>query len=128
MHIVLRLIVTLLASVLGSVLGFGAVALIFLVLHLDAGIGGGLIALLVGIIGGVATQWGPAIGALIMVGIQELFRTAIFGLAPKWVSQGHAMAFGLLVGFTILFMSNGVVGDWVKIKRLLVRGSSEGAS
>jgi branched-chain amino acid transport system permease protein len=85
-------------------------------------------AILVGIIGGVATIWGPAIGALIMVGIQELFRTAIFGLAPKWVSQGHAMAFGILVVLTILFMSNGVVGDWSKIKRLFIRKSPEAAS
>jgi branched-chain amino acid transport system permease protein len=83
-------------------------------------------AILVGIIGGVATLWGPAVGALVMVGIQELFRTAIFGLAPKWVSQGHAMAFGILVVLTILFMSNGVVGDWLKIKRLFFRRSSEG--
>jgi branched-chain amino acid transport system permease protein len=85
-------------------------------------------AILVGIIGGVATLWGPALGALIMVGIQELFRTAIFGLAPKWVSQGHAMAFGLLVVLTILFMSNGVVGDWEKIKRLFIRKSAEGSA
>jgi branched-chain amino acid transport system permease protein len=85
-------------------------------------------AILVGIIGGVATLWGPALGALIMVGIQELFRTAIFGLAPKWVSQGHAMAFGLLVVLTILFMSNGVVGDWVKIKRLFIRKSAAGSA
>jgi branched-chain amino acid transport system permease protein len=78
-------------------------------------------AILVGIIGGVGTLWGPAIGALVMVGIQELFRTAIFGLAPHWISQGHAMAFGLLVVLTILFMSNGVVGDWSKIKKLFYR-------
>jgi hypothetical protein len=44
------------------------------------------------------------------------------------VSQGHAMAFGLLVVLTILFMSNGVVGDWLKIKRLFVRKSAEGSS
>lgn len=48
MHIVIRLIITLLASVLGFVSGFGAIALVFLVLHIDAGIGGGLIALLAG--------------------------------------------------------------------------------
>ncbi len=78
-------------------------------------------AILVGIIGGVGTLWGPAIGALIMVGIQELFRTAIFGLAPHWISQGHAMAFGLLVVLTILFMSNGVVGDWDKIKKVFIK-------
>jgi branched-chain amino acid transport system permease protein len=78
-------------------------------------------SILVGIIGGVATLWGPALGGLVMVGIQELFRSAIFGLAPKWVSQGHAMAFGLLVVLTILFMSNGLVGDWPKIKKIFIR-------
>lgn len=56
MHIVLRLIGSLLASVLGFILGFGAVALILLVLQIDAGIGGGLIAVLMGIIGGIAAM------------------------------------------------------------------------
>ncbi len=81
-------------------------------------------AILVGIIGGVATIWGPAIGALVMVGIQELFRTSIFGLAPQWVSQGHALAFGLLVVLTILFLSNGLVGDWAKIKGVFIKKPS----
>ena len=85
-------------------------------------------AILVGIIGGVATLWGPAIGALVMVGIQELFRTAVFGLAPKWVSQGHALAFGLLVVLTILYLSNGLVGDWPKIKKMLFRKAPQEAS
>jgi branched-chain amino acid transport system permease protein len=78
-------------------------------------------AILVGIIGGVATLWGPAIGAFVMVGIQELFRSAFFGLAPKWVSQGHALAFGILVVLTILYMSNGIVGDWHKIRKIFLR-------
>ncbi|HSO72287.1 MAG TPA: branched-chain amino acid ABC transporter permease [Thermodesulfobacteriota bacterium] len=81
-------------------------------------------AILVGILGGVATLWGPTVGALVMVGIQELFRTAFFGLAPKWVSQGHALAFGLLVVLTILYLSNGLVGDWGKIKGFFVRKPS----
>ncbi|MGA3085460.1 MAG: branched-chain amino acid ABC transporter permease [Thermodesulfobacteriota bacterium] len=85
-------------------------------------------AILVGIIGGVGTLWGPAVGALVMVGIQELFRTAFFGLAPKWVSQGHAMAFGILVVLTILFMSNGIVGDWPRIKRIFLKKSSQEAA
>jgi branched-chain amino acid transport system permease protein len=59
-----------------------------------------------------------------MVGIQELFRTAFFGLAPKWVSQGHALAFGLLVVLTILYLSNGLVGDWGKIKGFFVKKPS----
>jgi branched-chain amino acid transport system permease protein len=81
-------------------------------------------AILVGILGGVATLWGPTVGALVMVGIQELFRTAFFGLAPKWVSQGHALAFGLLVVLTILYLSNGLVGDWGKIKGIFVKKPS----
>jgi branched-chain amino acid transport system permease protein len=76
-----------------------------------------IMAILVGIVGGVATMMGPAVGAFIMVGVQETFRSAIFGLAPKWVSQGHALVFGLIVIFVILFMANGVVGDWAKIKK-----------
>ena len=80
-----------------------------------------IMAILVGIIGGVATIWGPAVGAFIMIGIQETFRSALFGLAPKWVSESHVLVFGLLVIFVILFMANGVVGDWPKIKRLFVR-------
>ncbi len=80
-----------------------------------------IMAILVGIIGGVATIWGPAVGAFIMIGVQETFRSALFGLAPRWVSQAHVLVFGLLVIFVILFMANGVVGDWPKIKRLFLR-------
>jgi branched-chain amino acid transport system permease protein len=80
-----------------------------------------IMAILVGIIGGVATIWGPAAGAFIMIGVQETFRSAFFGLAPSWVSESHVLVFGLLVIFVILFMANGVVGDWGKIRRLFVR-------
>jgi len=31
------------------------------------------------------------------------------------------MAFGLLVIFVIMFLANGVVGDWPKIKRNVLR-------
>jgi branched-chain amino acid transport system permease protein len=80
-----------------------------------------IMAILVGIVGGVATIMGPAVGAFIMVGLQETFRSAFFGLAPKWTSEAHALVFGLLVIFVILFLPNGVVGDWLKIKRNVFR-------
>ena len=76
-----------------------------------------IMAILVGIVGGVATIMGPAVGAFVMVGVQETFRSAFFGLAPKWVSESHALVFGLLVIFVIMFLANGIVGDWAKIKR-----------
>ncbi len=80
-----------------------------------------IMAILVGIVGGVATIWGPAVGAFIMVGLQETFRSSFFGLAPKWISQAHALAFGLLVIFVIMYLPNGIVGDWATIKRLVFR-------
>jgi branched-chain amino acid transport system permease protein len=85
-----------------------------------------IMAILVGIVGGVATIMGPAVGAFIMVGVQETFRSAFFGLAPKWISQGHALVFGLIVIFVIMFMANGVVGDWGKIKKTLFRIKASG--
>jgi branched-chain amino acid transport system permease protein len=80
-----------------------------------------IMAILVGIVGGVATAMGPAVGAFIMVGLQETFRSAFFGVAPAWTSEAHALVFGLLVIFVILFLPNGIVGDWSKIKRNVFR-------
>jgi len=77
-----------------------------------------IMAILVGIIGGVGTIMGPAVGAFIMVLLQETFRSSFFGLFPRWVSETHALAFGLLVIFVIRFMANGIVGDWPKIRKL----------
>jgi len=85
-----------------------------------------IITILVGIIGGVGTIWGPAVGAVIMVLVQELFRSSFFGFAPDWVSRFHAMAFGLLVIFVILYMAGGVVGDWDLIaKKFRLKKSAE---
>ncbi len=78
-----------------------------------------IITILVGIIGGVGTIWGPAVGAVVMVLVQELFRSSIFGLAPSWVSGMHAFVFGLLVIFVILYMAGGILGDWDLIKKKL---------
>jgi len=77
-----------------------------------------IMAILVAIIGGAGTIWGPAVGAFIMVLLQETFRSSFFGIFPKWVSEAHALAFGLLVIFVIRYMTNGIVGDWVKVQRL----------
>ncbi|GLI32936.1 branched-chain amino acid ABC transporter permease [Desulforhabdus amnigena] len=80
-----------------------------------------IMAILVGIIGGVGTLWGPPAGAFIMVLLQETFRSSFFGLLPSWVSESHVLVFGLLVIFVIRFMANGLVGDWPKIQQLWSR-------
>ena len=83
-----------------------------------------VMAILVGIIGGVGTLWGPALGAFIMVWLQETFRSSFFGLFPRWVSEAHVLVFGLLVIFVIRYLANGIVGDWSKIRKLWAKEKS----
>ncbi len=93
-----------------------------------------IMAILVGIVGGVSTVYGPAVGAFIMVLVQELIRTGGFGFltwlakttgwpfmtaVTKYVSEAHVLTFGLLVVIVILYLPNGVVGDWLSLKKNL---------
>lgn len=80
-----------------------------------------IMAILVGIIGGVGTIWGPPAGAFIMVFLQETFRSSFFGILPRWVSEAHILVFGLLVILVIRYLANGIIGDWPKIRRLWAR-------
>jgi branched-chain amino acid transport system permease protein len=95
-----------------------------------------VMAILVAIVGGVGTIYGPTIGAFIMVAFQEIFRTGFFGLfeylgkatgASAFTSlsdaihKAHVLGFGILVIVVILYLPNGVVGDWEKIKRNVFR-------
>ncbi|MFH0823567.1 MAG: branched-chain amino acid ABC transporter permease [Pseudomonadota bacterium] len=96
-----------------------------------------IMAILVGIVGGVGTVHGPAVGAFIMVLVDELFRSGGFGLLSalgksygwgsmttvvKYVSEAHTLVFGVIVILVILYLPNGVVGDWPVIKRFIFRG------
>lgn len=85
-----------------------------------------IMAILVSIIGGVGTIWGPPLGAFIMVWLQETFRSSLFGLAPKWISEAHVLAFGILVIVVIRYLPNGIIGDWEKIVSLFFRKPSLG--
>jgi len=95
-----------------------------------------IMAILVGIVGGVGTVYGPAVGAFVMVAVQEVFRTAGFGtlkalskalgggfmdVVVKYVSEAHVLTFGALVVLVILVMPNGVVGDWRRIKGIFLK-------
>jgi len=88
-----------------------------------------IMAILVGIVGGVGTPYGPAVGAIVMVIVQELFRTGMFGLiestakatgsdfiviVASYITKAHVLAFGILVVIVIRYMPNGIVGDLEK--------------
>jgi branched-chain amino acid transport system permease protein len=95
-----------------------------------------IMAILVGIVGGVGTIYGPTVGAFIMVAVQEIFRTGGFGalhaidkatgwpfvaVLAKYISEAHVLSFGVLVIIVILFLPNGIVGDWQLIKNKFVK-------
>jgi branched-chain amino acid transport system permease protein len=95
-----------------------------------------VMAILVAIVGGVGTIYGPAVGAFVMVAVQEFFRSGFFGSlaflgkqtgsaavtkALDIVQHAHVLVFGVLVVVVILFLPNGIVGDWEKIKRVVFR-------
>ncbi len=72
-----------------------------------------IMAILVAIVGGAATLWGRP-WALSSWCWCRKHSAARFSASPKWISQGHALVFGLLVIFVIMFLSNGIVGTGVK--------------
>jgi len=89
-----------------------------------------IMAILVGIVGGVGTIYGPVVGAFIMVAVHEFFRTGFFGFfkgvaaltgsefintISKYAMEAHVLGFGILVVLVILLLPNGIVGDWDKI-------------
>ncbi|MCX7011690.1 MAG: branched-chain amino acid ABC transporter permease [Candidatus Sumerlaeota bacterium] len=90
-----------------------------------------IMAILVTIVGGVGTAYGPVLGAFVMVFLQEAFRTGGFGAldavnkALEWrvldwaipyIKQAHVLAFGVLVVIVILAMPNGLLGGWARHK------------
>ncbi len=74
-----------------------------------------IITIMVVMVGGVATRWGPLVGAAIMIVLSELVRTL------PYVGTAHQTLFGVLLIVIIIFLPNGVVGDFHKIARLLLR-------
>lgn len=72
-----------------------------------------IITIMIVMVGGVAMYWGPLVGAVIMVLLAEWVRS-IPGLGAA-----HQTLFGILLILIIIFLPNGIVGDFPKIKRLL---------
>lgn len=67
-----------------------------------------IMVILVAIIGGVGTIWGPALGAAVMVVLSEVVRNTI--------GEAHLLVMGILVVIIIVFMPQGVIG-WRFSKR-----------
>lgn len=75
-----------------------------------------IITIMIVMVGGVATQWGPFVGAVIMVMLAEIIRS-IPGLGTA-----HQTLFGVLLIVVIIFLPNGIVGDYKKMTKLVGLG------
>jgi branched-chain amino acid transport system permease protein len=77
-----------------------------------------IVAIMVVMVGGVATYWGPVIGAFIMVVMAEAIRSI-----PQ-LGAAHQTLFGVLLIVIIIFLPNGIVGDIPKLQRWFRMGKS----
>lgn len=59
--------------------------------------------ILVTMLGGAATVWGPSVGAVLYILVSEFFRV--------WVKSGHLIFFGILIIAIIIFFPQGIVGS-----------------
>ncbi len=77
-----------------------------------------IVAIMVVMVGGPATFWGPVIGSVIMVLLAEVIRSI-----PK-LGAAHYTFFGILLIIIIIFLPNGIMGDIPKLKRMFRKGRS----
>jgi branched-chain amino acid transport system permease protein len=67
------------------------------------------------IIGGRGTIWGPAVGALVLIGAGEMFRTTF--------AEANMLIYGVLILVVVLFVPRGIVGELARrhIRRLYAK-------
>jgi branched-chain amino acid transport system permease protein len=64
-------------------------------------------------LGGAGTLWGPALGATVYVILAEAIRTI------PVIKEDHVLIFSLIVVAIIMFLPDGIIGEWDKIRRFL---------
>ena len=72
-----------------------------------------IVTVMVVMVGGVATYLGPVIGAVIMVFLAEVIRSM------PGIGAAHQTLFGILLIFIIIYLPNGIAGDYQKLLRFL---------
>ncbi len=72
-----------------------------------------IVSIMIVMVGGVATQYGPFVGAVIMVLLAEGIRSV------PGLGAAHQTLFGILLIVIIIFLPNGIVGDYGKLKKMI---------
>lgn len=75
-----------------------------------------ILIIMVVMVGGVATEWGPAVGSVIMVLLAEVIRSI------PTLGVAHQTLFGILLIIIIIYLPNGLVGDLPAVLRRLMSG------
>jgi branched-chain amino acid transport system permease protein len=80
-----------------------------------------IMMILVTMLGGAATKWGPAVGAILFILVSEIFRV--------WVGSGHLLFFGVLIIAIIIYFPNGIVGTLTdrRARKRRLRGAEAAA-
>ncbi|HRO58078.1 MAG TPA: branched-chain amino acid ABC transporter permease [Burkholderiaceae bacterium] len=70
---------------------------------------------LTAIIGGRGTVWGPALGAVVLIGAGEMFRTVF--------AQANMLVYGLLILAVVLFFPRGIIAELIRkqVRRVYAR-------
>ena len=79
-----------------------------------------IVTVMVVMVGGVATYLGPVIGAVIMVFLAEVIRSM------PGIGAAHQTLFGILLIFIIIYLPNGIAGDYQKLLRLFKQRVNSG--
>ena len=79
-----------------------------------------IVTVMVVMVGGVATYLGPVIGAVIMVFLAEVIRSM------PGIGAAHQTLFGVLLIFIIIYLPNGIAGDYQKLLRLFKQRGNSG--
>lgn len=66
-------------------------------------------------LGGAGTEWGPALGATFYVLLAECFRTV------PVIKQVHLLVFATIIVIIIMFLPDGIIGNWDKLSGCFVR-------
>jgi branched-chain amino acid transport system permease protein len=96
---------------------------------------------LICIIGGIGSIWGPVIGAVVLIPLSEALRSniiteglvkigmvnpdsAVGSFLKERLGQAHVLIYGILVVIVILFMPDGILGFFKKLAVKRERGNS----
>ena len=71
-----------------------------------------IVTVMVVMVGGAATYGGPVIGAVIMVFLAEVIRSL------PHIGAAHQTIFGIILIFIIMFLPNGIAGDYLKLFKI----------